>query len=145
MLGDEYVDEFDLFLATFDLDGSGGVVYDPMRAAAAGIGGATDEFGTVDPQLGRLIDRVRPDRDGDGEIDAQDVRLGYDDGIIDWLDRYAKVDGRLEFAVSTRRGRPPTSPRARPPTGGASSRGRSARRRSGRRCVSGFPQASCAW
>lgn len=98
--GDEYVDEFDLFLATFDLDGSGGVVYDPMRAAAAGMAGVADEFGTVDLQLGRLIDRARPDRDGDGEIDAQDVRLGYDDGVIDWLDRYAKVDGRLEFAVS---------------------------------------------
>jgi hypothetical protein len=98
--GDEYVDEFDLFLSAFDADGDGAVAYDPLRAAAAGVGSLPDEFGTVDPQLGRLIDRTRPDRNGDGEIDAQDTRLGYDDGVIDWLDRYAKVDGRLEFGVT---------------------------------------------
>jgi len=98
--GDEYVDDFDLFLAEFDLDGDGAVVHDPVRAAAAGLGGLPVEFADLDGQLARLLDLHRPDRNGDGRVDAQDVRLGYDDGVIDSLDVYAKVEGRLEFAVT---------------------------------------------
>jgi len=97
--GDEYVDDFDLFLGRFDLDGDGRVVWDPVRTAAAGLGTLEAEFAGIDDQLARLLDRSRPDRNGDGRLDDEDVRLGWDDGVVDGLDRPAKVHGTLRFAV----------------------------------------------
>jgi len=93
--GDEFIDEFDLFLAAFDLDENGAVVYDSDLA-----GGATTEFEGIDDQLAHLLDNSTPDRNGDGEIDAADTGLGYRDGVLDSWDRYAKVQGRLAFAVA---------------------------------------------
>lgn len=93
--GDEFVDEFDLFLDTFDLDEDGAVVYDTDLS-----GGATVEFADIDDQLAHLLDNARPDRNGDGEVDAKDTGLGYRDGVLDSWDRYSKVDGRLAFAVA---------------------------------------------
>ncbi len=92
----EYVDDFDLFLAFYDTSPTDrGVVYDSALA-----GGATEEF-DVDLQLARLIDQARPDRDGDGlEGQATDIALGYRDGVIDASDVYAKVRGRLTHAVT---------------------------------------------
>ena len=92
--GDEFVDEFDLFLQAFDLDESGGVVYDSDLA-----GGATSEFDGIDDQFAHLLDNAMPDRNDDGVIDDDDTALGYRDGILDSWDRYAKVQGRLAFAV----------------------------------------------
>ena len=92
--GDEFVDEFDLFLDAFDLDESGGVVYDTELS-----GGATSEFEGVDDQFAHLLDNAMPDRNEDGVIDDDDTALGYRDGILDSWDRYAKVQGRLAFAV----------------------------------------------
>ncbi len=85
--GDEYVDDFDLFLAFYDTNGDG------MVEIAV-------EFLNIDNQLARLIDEAYPDRDGDGEQTASDGMLGYKDGILDGKDRYAKVHGRLMFAVA---------------------------------------------
>lgn len=96
--GDEYVDEMDLFMAAFDDNNDQRVVYDAARAAAAGLGGLSEEF-TVDPQLGRLIDLAFPDRNGDGIVNHLDTALGYNNGVIDSNDLYAKVHGRLMFAV----------------------------------------------
>ncbi len=96
--GDEYVDDFDLFLAFYDTNGDGMVVYDAALAAAAGHGGLAEEF-TDDNQLSRLIDEVYPDRDGDGEETLSDTMLGYEDGILDGNDLYAKVHGGLMFAI----------------------------------------------
>ncbi len=96
----QYVDEFDLFLAEFDTDGDGAVGWDAARATAAGLGAISIEFVDIDAQLARLIDRRAPDRDGDGDIDASDTRLGYDDGALNALDFYAKVTGALAFGVS---------------------------------------------
>jgi len=98
--GDEYVDDFDLFLGRFDLDGDGRVVWDPLRAAAAGHGALDAEFSGIDDQLGRLLDRSRPDRNGDGIVDDDDRRLGWDDGLVDALDRVAKVRGEIRLAVT---------------------------------------------
>lgn len=95
---DGYIDDFDIFLAHFDTNGDGMVVYDSAKAAAAGLGGLSVEF-TADPQLARLIDTALRDRDGDGEFTFSDIQLGYDDGVIDARDLYAKVRGRLAFAV----------------------------------------------
>ncbi len=98
MDGDEYVDDFDLFLAALDANTDGMVVYDSAKASAAGLGSMAEEL-AVDEQLGRLIDRSNPDRNGDGVIDSKDTALGYDDGVVDGNDQYAKVRGRLAFAV----------------------------------------------
>ncbi len=85
--GNEYIDDFDLFLRHYDANTDGRVTY-----------GTGNEF-TVDEQLAHLIDQARPDRDGDGDVDGSDTALGYDDGFIDAYDLYAKVQGRLSFAV----------------------------------------------
>lgn len=92
--GDEFIDEFDLFLAEFDLDEDGAVVYDSDLA-----GGATVEFEGIDDQLAHLLDNSDPDRNDDGLVDESDTGLGYRDGVLDSWDRYAKVTGRLAFAV----------------------------------------------
>ena len=92
--GDEFIDEFDLFLAAFDLDENGAVVYDSDLS-----GGATVEFEGIDDQLAHLLDNSNPDRNDDGKVDESDIGLGYRDGVLDSWDRYAKVTGRLAFAV----------------------------------------------
>jgi hypothetical protein len=99
--GNGFVDDFDLFLEQYDSDGDGGVVWDDARAAAAGLGSLGVEFSGVDDQLARLIDLAVPDRNGDGVVDARDVRLGFSDGVLSDLDRYAKVHGHLAFAVTS--------------------------------------------
>jgi hypothetical protein len=95
---DGYVDDFDMFLGSFDNDASGGVVYDQDLAFLAGYGALAEEF-TSDQQLGALLDHALPDRNEDGVVDALDLALGYGDGVIDRLDRYAKIQGELLFAV----------------------------------------------
>ncbi len=96
--GDGFVDDFDLFLGQYDGDDSGGVVYDQDLAFLAGHGALPEEF-ALDPQLGSLLDHARPDRNNDGVVNAMDTVLGWGDGIIDGLDRYAKINGGLAFAV----------------------------------------------
>jgi len=98
--GDQYVSDFDLFLAQFDANGDKKVCYDAALAAAAGHGSMSAEF-TLDNQLSRLIDKANPDRDGDGVPGtSSDIQLGYNDGILDINDEYAKVTGRLAFSVA---------------------------------------------
>ncbi len=96
--GDQYVTEMDLFLSHFDSNGDIGVVYDPIQAAAAGFPGLTQEFSS-DMQLALLIDKARSDRNGDGVTDTKDQELGWNDGIINTKDSYAKVVGNLGFAI----------------------------------------------
>jgi hypothetical protein len=98
--GNQYLDEFDLFLAVFDANGDGRVVWDPARAAAAGLGTLEGEFVGIDDQLARLIDLGNPDRNHDGVVDAEDVRLGWNDGVIDARDRYAKIHGPVRLAIT---------------------------------------------
>jgi len=97
--GNQFVDDFDLFLSEYDANGDGMVVWDETRAAAADIDQGA-EFAGIDDQLARLIDLARPDRNGDGEVDARDVRLGYSDGVLSSYDLYAKVTGKLVFGVT---------------------------------------------
>lgn len=97
--GDQFVDDFDLFLSEYDGNGDGVVVWDEARASAAGVNAGGAEFSGIDDQLARLIDLADPDRNDDGAIDARDVRLGYSDGVLSTRDMYAKVNGRLVFGV----------------------------------------------
>ena len=71
---DEYVDDFDLFLARFDQNGDRSVSYGPGM-----------EF-SLDDQLSVLIDSANPDRDGDGVLTASDTFLGYMDGQLNGFD-----------------------------------------------------------
>jgi len=88
---DQYVDDFDLFLDVYDTNDDGRVTWAPNDSGT--------EFGGVDDQLARLVDRAKPDRNEDGlEGTAEDILLGYNDGSLDARDRYAKVRGRLAFA-----------------------------------------------
>ena len=96
----EYVDDFDLFRKAFDANSDKKVVYDSAKAAAAGLGSLSEEFVDVDNQLGHLVDHALPDRNGDGVTNNTDRQLGWDDGVIDANDLYAKVRGRLAFACS---------------------------------------------
>ncbi len=96
--GNEYVDDFDLFLKFFDTNPQDGkVVYDATLATI--YGGTPPVELDVDLQLARLIDHANPDRDADGAITLSDNLLGYHDGCLDGKDAYAKVKGRLLFAV----------------------------------------------
>ncbi len=71
---------------------------------AAGIESFSyNEFDGIDDPLARLNDDANADRDGDDEFypaDIDDYLLGYRDGIIDIRDTYAKVRGRLSFAIA---------------------------------------------
>lgn len=96
--GDQYIDDFDLFLMHFDTNNDGMIVYDADLANAAGLGILAVEF-NADLQLARLIDTANADRNGDGVVDQRDIALGYNDGVLDGRDMYAKVRGRLAFAV----------------------------------------------
>lgn len=98
--GDQYVTGFDLFLYTFDDNSDGRVVWDSDRASLAGLGDLTEEFADVDNQLARLLDHAFADRNLDGVINSMDTGLGYDDGVIDEYDMYAKVRGNLVFGIS---------------------------------------------
>ena len=98
--GDEFIDDFDLFLSEFDGDGDGQIFYDNELSDSAGLGSGNLEFAGIDDQLAHLMDNFMPDRNQDGIIDDDDTRLGYRDGVLSSWDRYAKVTGRLAFAVS---------------------------------------------
>ncbi len=97
--GNEYVDDFDLFLGHYDSDSDGRVVYDSDLAFDAGLGSLSDEFDD-DEQLGSLIDHAVPDRNVDGVVSGTDTALGYANGVVDVYDLYAKISGRLAFAVT---------------------------------------------
>jgi len=97
--GDQYVTGFDLFIQAYDEDGDGRVAWDADRAAAAGLGTLTEEFSGIDDQLARLLDHGFADRNLDGAVDGIDVNLGYDDGVLDEYDMYAKVRGSLSFGI----------------------------------------------
>ncbi|MCA9299543.1 MAG: hypothetical protein KDA28_10780, partial [Phycisphaerales bacterium] len=129
--GDGYVDEFDIFINHFDADGNGRVTLSAALTAGTAAEGLTPEFvnsegNPLDDDLALLIDGGNPDRnrngvwgyadindngyfdDGDELVDYDanlavysDQVLGYRDGFIDKMDRYAKVAGSLAFNVSS--------------------------------------------
>ena len=103
--GNEYVDDFDLFLAHFDTDDDRRVVYDQALAVAAGLGALTVEYGVdallvSDNQLMEMIDLSNEDRDNDGVLGSpNDIQLGWSDGVIDVNDEYLKINGQVQLAV----------------------------------------------
>jgi len=115
---DGHVDEFDIFINHYDADRDGILVLSSRLTAGTPAAGRTAEF-AADDDLAFLIDNSDPDRNrngtsgytdtlDDGRVgatssvrDADDVALGWRDGVISWRDNYAKVKGRLTFRTTS--------------------------------------------
>jgi Tfp pilus assembly protein PilX len=85
--GDSYIDEYDLFVKRFDADSD-------LRITQA-------EF--TDPMTGEMYDDqlfAAIDSIGAPMYDGQTPRLGYQDGVIDNSDGYAKVRGNVTLATT---------------------------------------------
>ena len=124
--GDGYVDDFDIFLRSFDTNGDGRLVLTPALTVGTSSESAAPEFET-DNELALLIDSGKPDRNKNGVSGFTDTNnngywdagepftdilivngvntnadqvLGYRDGVIDRRDQYAKVAGTLVYRVT---------------------------------------------
>lgn len=123
--GDGFLDEFDIFIRHYDTNGDNRVTLSAALIAGtpAESAGAAPEFDGVDEDLALLMDSNTPDRNKNGVfgfVDANnngqyepadenpldydaihsvysDLELGWRDGYIDLMDRYAKVNGSLVF------------------------------------------------
>ncbi len=123
--GDGYLDEFDIFIRHYDTNGDNRVTLSAALIAGtpAETAGSAPEFDGVDEDLALLMDSSTPDRNKNGvfgftdlnnngqyepvdenplDYDAihsvfSDLELGWRDGYIDLMDRYAKVNGSLVF------------------------------------------------
>lgn len=126
--GDGFLDEFDIFIRHYDTNGDNRVTLSAalIDGTPAGTAGSTPEFDGVDEDLALLMDSSTPDRNKNGvygfiDLNANgtyepvdenpadrddihgvwsDLELGWRDGYIDFMDRYAKVDGSLVFRVA---------------------------------------------
>ena len=78
--GDSYIDDYDLFLITFDIDGNGGVTQSELDSLAKSTINAK--------QLLELIDTM-----------GDPGRAGFGDGIIDDDDQYAKLRGSIYISA----------------------------------------------
>lgn len=124
---DNILDDFDIFLEHFDTDNDGRVMLSAALTEGTPSAAETPEF-TVNDFLGYLIDSSNADRnangwvngtllngewdydtfrdnnaDGDvdsGDVDPDDVTLGYRDGALDYRDRYAKIRGSVFLRAS---------------------------------------------
>lgn len=124
---DGAIDDFDIFLKHYDANRDGRIILAPGLTAGTPAAGLSAEF-TADNALALLIDSGKPDRNNNrrrngalingawdystfrdnnndgtidsGDIDADDIKLGYRDGVIDYRDQYAKVRGRLTLRAA---------------------------------------------
>ncbi|MFM9958168.1 MAG: hypothetical protein ACKVZJ_08820 [Phycisphaerales bacterium] len=124
---DGAIDDFDIFVVFYDTNNDGRLVLSTALTAGTPNATATAEF-TADDALALLIDSGAGDRNrngrkngrlvngswdystfkdnnGDGtldndDIDADDLTLGYRDGILDYRDQYAKVRGAIGLKVA---------------------------------------------
>ncbi|MFB3431628.1 MAG: hypothetical protein ABL309_11960 [Phycisphaerales bacterium] len=124
---DGVVDDFDIFINHFDTNGDGRIVLSDALRAGTPNEALSAEF-TLDDAMALMIDSAHPDRNGNGiyngqfidgawdfstfndnnddglldsgDIDADDITLGYRDGILDYRDRYAKVRGSIFFRAN---------------------------------------------
>ncbi|GAB4550702.1 MAG: hypothetical protein Tsb0013_12560 [Phycisphaerales bacterium] len=124
---DDVVDDFDIFLKHYDTDRNGRVVLSASLTAGTPAAGASPEF-TRNDAIGLLVDSAVPDRNANGwangrfvggswiyttfrdnnadgvidsdDVDEDDVKLGYRDGVIDYRDQYAKIRGGIYLRAS---------------------------------------------
>lgn len=105
--GDAYIDEYDLFVAQFDGNRDGsitkaeftnpttGKLYEPNLFAA--IDGLSPPQFNEDKNGNGVLD-FGEDSDNDGELDADPIRKGYQDGVVDNRDGYSKITGQVLLA-----------------------------------------------
>ncbi|MFK7759579.1 MAG: hypothetical protein AB8C13_06505 [Phycisphaerales bacterium] len=126
--GDGFLDEFDIFVRHYDTNGDNRVTLSTALIAGtpAETAGSTPEFEGVDEDLALLLDSANPDRNNNGvsgwedlnnnrkydPVDENpldrdlfhnvysDLELGWRDGYLDLMDRYAKVSGRMVFKAN---------------------------------------------
>src|SRR5690606_37769435 len=79
--GDGYIDHYDFFLEAFDANGDGTVTQFELEAEASSQVAAN--------QFMQLLDTF-----------GKPTRGGYNDGVINELDRYAKIRGEVKFAAA---------------------------------------------
>jgi len=93
--GDGYIDDYDLFLDHYGQynASTGELQITPAELESGGVSALDAQ------QLVELIDTFKPDRNGDGVVDSLDTALGYNDGVIDSNDRYAKVRGEVHVSA----------------------------------------------
>lgn len=124
---DGAVDDFDIFLKHYDANHDGKLILSATLTAGTAVAGQGAEF-SADVGLALLIDSGKPDRNGNGkrngrltngtwdyttfpdnnhdgtvdshDIDTDDVKLGYRDGVIDYKDQYAKIRGSIKLRAS---------------------------------------------
>lgn len=124
---DGVVDDFDIFLVFYDTNRDGKVALSTAMTNGTVNSTLSAEF-TADEALAMNIDSGSADRNrngrsngrfvngswdystfkdnnGDGErdaedVDADDVTLGYRDGVLDYRDQYAKVRGAIGLKVA---------------------------------------------
>lgn len=124
---DNTVDDFDIFLKHYDTNNDGKVALAEALTDGTPNEGISAEFSS-DNAMAMLIDSGKPDRNRNGrtngefenggwdyttfpdnnhdglydeqDVDADDVTLGYRDGVLDYKDQYAKVRGSIYFRAS---------------------------------------------
>jgi Tfp pilus assembly protein PilX len=105
--GDAYIDEYDLFVAQFDADRDGAITKAEFTNPTTGTLYDPNLFGAIDslspPQFnedknGNGVLDFGEDADNDGELDADPIRKGYRDGVIDNRDGYSKITGQVLLA-----------------------------------------------
>lgn len=124
---DGMVDDYDIFLVFYDANRDGKVVLSNTLTAGTVNSTLSPEF-TADDALAMLIDSGAADRNRNGrsngrfvggawdystfkdnnadgtldsdDVDADDVTLGYRDGVLDYRDRYAKIRGAVGLKVA---------------------------------------------
>jgi hypothetical protein len=127
---DDAIDEYDIFLKHYDRTNGTplqAVVLSNALKAGTTAAAETTEF-ALDDALALQIDSAYPDRNGNGkwngarvagdwdyttfpdnngdglrdslDVDADDVALGYRDGVLDYRDRYAKLSGSVYFKAT---------------------------------------------
>ena len=124
---DDVVDDFDVFVRHYDTNADGRLVVSTALAAGTLAEGVSPEF-TVNDNVALLIDSGIPDRNENGvrngkftggawdfetfadnnddgildggDVDQDDVVLGYRDGYLDYKDQYAKIRGEVFLAAN---------------------------------------------
>lgn len=107
--GDAYIDEYDLFVAQFDSNRDGGITKSEFTNPTTGQLYDENLFAAMDslspPQFnedknGNGFLDFGEDFNGNGVLDADPVRLGYKDGVVDNRDGYSKFTGQLTLAAT---------------------------------------------
>jgi Tfp pilus assembly protein PilX len=107
--GDAFIDEYDLFVQRFDGNKDGAISKSEFTNPTTGKLYDENLFAAIDTLSPPLFNEDKngngfldfgEDVNGNGELDADPVRVGYKDGVIDNRDGYAKITGQVLLATT---------------------------------------------